>query len=173
MDTAKPENVEVIVKNAKEMNPQAKLIKANSKIKVDKPQKIRGKKVLVIEDGPTLTHGGMNFGAGVIAAQRLGCKLIDPEPFAVGSIKETLKKYPELHNLVPAMGYDKKQIEELEKTINKTGCDAVVVGTPIDIGRLLYVDKPTVRVNYELDEIGEPNLKSVLDKFLRKKKLRG
>ena len=173
MDTAKPENVEVILKNAKEMNPSASIIKANSKIKVNNPEIIKGKKVLVIEDGPTLTHGGMNFGAGVIAAQRLGCELIDPEPFAVGSIKETLKKYPELHNLVPAMGYEKKQMEELEKTINKTECDAVVVGTPIDIGRLLDVDKPTVRVNYELDEIGEPNLKSVLDKFLRKKRLRG
>ncbi|MBD3155130.1 MAG: GTPase [Candidatus Aenigmarchaeota archaeon] len=170
MDTAKPEDVEVILKNVKKMVSKAIVIKADSKITVDNSDKVKGKKVLVIEDGPTLTHGGMNFGAGVIAAQRLGCELVDPESFAVGSIRETLKKYPDLHNLVPAMGYGKKQMGELEKTINKTECEYVVVGTPIDIGRLLDVNKPTVRVNYELDEVGEPNLKSVLNKFLEKMK---
>lgn len=168
MDTAKPKDVEIILKNVEKMVPEATIIKADSKITLDDSDKVKGKRVLVVEDGPTLTHGGMNFGAGVIAAQRLECELVDPEPFAVGSIKETLKKYPDLHNLVPAMGYGKKQMEELEKTINKIECEYVVVGTPIDIGRLLNVNKPTVRVNYELDEIGEPNLKSVLDKFLEK-----
>ncbi len=168
MDSADPKNVKVILDNVKEMNPDAKVIKANSKITVDKPEVVKGEKVLVIEDGPTLTHGGMSFGAGVIAAQRLGCELVNPRHSAVGSIKKTLKNYPDLENLVPAMGYSKKQITELEKTINKAKCDAVVVGTPINLGRLLSIKKPMVRVNYELDEIDKPNLETVLDKVLKK-----
>jgi len=172
MDSVNPKNVKIILDNAKEMNPKATIIKANSKITVDDPKLIKDKKVLVVEDGPTLTHGGMSFGAGVVAAQRLGCELADPRYSAVGSIKNTLEKYPQLQNLLPAMGYSKKQIKELEETINKIRCDAVLVGTPIDLGRLLKVNKPIVRVRYELREIGKPNLKTVLNSFAKKHKLR-
>jgi len=172
IDSADPKNVKIILDNAKEMNPKAKIIRANSKIKVDNPELIKGKKVLVIEDGPTLTHGGMTFGAGVVAAQKLGCELVNPRYSAVGSIEEIFKKYPQLENLLPAMGYGKKQMKELEETINKIRCDAVVVGTPIDLGKLLKVNKPMVRVRYDLKEIGKPNLKTILSSFGKKYKLR-
>jgi len=173
MDSADPKNVKIILDNAKEMNPKAKIIKANSKIKVDDPNLVKGKKILVIEDGPTLTHGEMNYGAGVVAAQRLGCELVNPRYSAIGSIKETFKKYPHLQNLLPTIGYGKKQIKELEETINKIRCDAIVVGTPIDLGKLLKVNKPMIRVRYDLEEIGKPNLKTILNSFIKKYKLRG
>lgn len=172
IDTAKPRNVEAIIENAKKMNPKAQIIKANSRIFVENPGLIKGKKVLVVEDGPTLTHGGMTFGAGVIASQRLGCELVDPSKYAVGSIRETLKKYPNLGHLLPAMGYGKKQMKELQETINRAKCDAVVIGTPINLGQLLKLNKPTARVRYELEEIGKPDLESILNKFLSKYNLR-
>jgi len=173
MDSAELKNVKVILDNAKEMNPKAKIIKANSKIVVDDEKLIKGKRVLVIEDGPTLTHGGMTFGAGVIAAKRLNCELVNPKYSAVGSIKEIFKKYPKLQNLLPAMGYGRKQIKELEETINRIRCDFVIVGTPIDLGKLLKVNKPMMRVRYDLEEIGKPNLKTILNTFIKKYKLRG
>ncbi|NCO96987.1 MAG: GTPase [Candidatus Aenigmarchaeota archaeon] len=168
MDTADLKNVKIILDHAQEMNPKAIIIKANSKITVDDPASVKGKRVLVVEDGPTLTHGGMTFGAGVVAAQRLGCELVNPKRSAVGSIKKILEKYPHLQNLLPAMGYGKKQMKELEDTINKIGCDAVVVGTPINLERLLKVNKPLVRVRYDLEEIGKPNLTTILNAFIRK-----
>lgn len=172
IDTANPKNVKIIYHNAVEMNPNAIIIKANSKISVDNPELIKDKKVLVVEDGPTLTHGDMSFGAGVVAAKRFGCELVDPRKYVVGSIKDTFKKYTKLENLLPAIGYGEAQMKELEATINKTKCDAVVVGTPINLGRLLKLNKPTVRVRYDLEEIGEPNLETILNKFIKENKLR-
>ena len=170
MDTADPKNVKIILDNAKEMNPKATIIKANSRITVDNPELIKSKRVLVVEDGPTLTHGEMSFGAGVVAAQRFGCDLVNPRRSAVGSIRKALNKYPQLQNLLPAMGYGKKQMKELEQTINKIRCDSVIVGTPIDLGRLLKVNKPTVRVRYDLEEIGKPDLETILNKFTKENK---
>jgi len=128
-----------------------------------------GKKVLVIEDGPTLTHGEMKFGAGTIAAQKFGAaELIDPRPYAVGSIKKTFEIYPEIGVLLPAMGYGDKQIKDLQATINKVPCDVVVIGTPIDLKRIVKITKPALRVSYELQEIGEPSLRSILSEFVGK-----
>jgi len=166
MNTAKPEDIETVEKNVKEINPNAVVIKANSAITVDEPEKIKGKRVVIVEDGPTLTHGEMIFGAGVIAAKNHGCEIVDPRPHAVGSIKETYKKFSHLGALLPAMGYGKKQIRELEQTINACDCDVVVVGTPIDLTKILKVNKPAVRVRYDLEEIGKPDLKDVLKKFI-------
>jgi len=138
-------------------------MEAASPIFVDDPSAIRGARVLAIEDGPTLTHGGMAFGAAWVAAQRFGAsEIIDPRPFAVGSILETYRKYPSTGAVLPAMGYGEAQMKELEKTINQSDADLVLVGTPIDLGRLLKIDKPTQRVRYELQVIGQPNLKDIL-----------
>jgi len=133
---------------------------------------IRGRKVLVVEDGPTLTHGDMRYGAGYVAAKRFGAKeIIDPRPFAVGSIVDTYKKYSHLDVILPAMGYGEKQMKELEETINKSDAEVVIIGTPIDLRRVLKLNKPAVRVRYELQEIGEPTLDQILTDFLKKKGL--
>ena len=166
VETAKPDDVERVKQNVRRLNPDAVLIEAASPIMVRDTEPIHKKRVLVIEDGPTLTHGDMEYGAGTIAARRFGAsEMVDPRPHAVGSIKETLKKYPHLGNLLPAMGYTDQQIKELEETINAVDCDVVVSGTPIDLRRILSVDKPVVRVRYELLEIGRPNLDDILDDF--------
>ncbi len=166
VDSAKPEDVERLRQNIREYNGDAVVIEAASPINVIDPEPIRGKKVLVVEDGPTLTHGGMTYGAATIAADRFGAaEIVEPEPVAVGSIKKTFNRYPHLKKVLPAMGYSEKQITELEQTINACDCDIVVSGTPIDLRRTLKVDKPVVRVRYELDEIGHPDLKDVLDEF--------
>lgn len=163
VDTASPENILRVRQNVREMNPNAIIIEAASPIFVDNPSAIRGARVLAIEDGPTLTHGGMAFGAAWVAAQRFGAsEIIDPRPFAVGSILETYRKYPSTGAVLPAMGYGEAQMKELEKTINQSDADLVLVGTPIDLGRLLKIDKPTQRVRYELQVIGQPNLKDIL-----------
>ncbi len=163
VDTASPENILRVRQNVREMNPNAIIIEAASPIFVDDPSAIRGARVLAIEDGPTLTHGGMAFGAAWVAAQRFGAsEIIDPRPFAVGSILETYRKYPSTGAVLPAMGYGEAQMKELEKTINQSDADLVLVGTPIDLGRLLKIDKPTQRVRYELQVIGQPNLKDIL-----------
>jgi predicted GTPase len=147
------------------------MIDAASPILVDHPEYITGKRVLVVEDGPTLTHGEMKFGAGVVAAQKFGAsEIVDPRPWTVGTISDTFKKYPNIGALLPAMGYGDKQVRDLEATINKVPCDAVIIGTPIDLNRLINVKKPTVRVRYELQEIGKPDLLDVLQPFLKKKK---
>ncbi|UCE15603.1 MAG: GTPase [Candidatus Bathyarchaeota archaeon] len=167
--TANPENIEIVQKNIKSVNPDATVVKAASPITVDDAELIRGKKVLVVEDGPTLTHGNMKYGAGTIVAEKLGASVVDPRPYAVGSIKDAFKKYSHIEALLPAVGYGKKQIKELEKTINATPCDTVVIGTPIDLRQALQLNKPAVRVRYELQEIGKPNLEDVLRKGLSKK----
>ncbi|MBM3284458.1 MAG: GTPase [Candidatus Aminicenantes bacterium] len=166
MDTASPEQVKAIRKNIKAINPKAAVIRANSKILVEDGQAIAGKRVLVIEDGPTLTHGGMTYGAGIVAARQYGAaQIIDPRPWAVGSIKQTFEKYGHLDKVLPAMGYGEKQTRELARTINKADCDLVVSATPIDLRRVISPNKRVLRVRYELEEIGLPNLKEVLKDF--------
>lgn len=165
IDTANSENISQLRKNIFELSPKAILVEAASPIKVDNPEIIRGKRVLVIEDGPTLTHGEMQFGAGVVAAQKYGAReIIDPRPFAVGSIKDTYQKYPLIGTLLPAMGYGEKQIKELETTINNSDAEIIIIGTPIDLSRVMKVNKKYVRVQYELQEIGKPDLMELLQK---------
>ncbi|OQX55676.1 MAG: GTPase [Candidatus Aminicenantes bacterium 4484_214] len=166
IETAKPENVEIVLENARQVNPTATIIKARSPIFIQDGAAVKGKKVLVIEDGPTLTHGEMPYGAGVIAAEKYGAaELIDPRPYAVGSIKDTFNKYKHLDRVLPAMGYGEKQIQELAATIDKVPCDLVIGATPIDLGRLVKTSKPILRVTYELEEIGSPNLEEILARF--------
>lgn len=164
--TAKKEDVEVVKRNIAKCNPGAKVILANSPVLVDKPEVIAGKKVLVVEDGPTLTHGGMPYGAGLLAAKKFTSEIIDPRPYASGTIKKTYEKYAHLEKILPAMGYGKRQIKELEETIDKAECDAVVIGTPIDLRRVMSISKPCARVRYELEEIGELNLEQLVSEFL-------
>ncbi|MDD2352540.1 MAG: cyclic 2,3-diphosphoglycerate synthase [Atribacterota bacterium] len=165
IDTANSENISQLRKNIFELSPKAILVEAASPIKVDNPEIIRGKRVLVIEDGPTLTHGEMQFGAGVVAAQKYGAReIIDPRPFAVGSIKDTYQKYPLIGTLLPAMGYGEKQIKELETTINNSDAEIIIIGTPIDLSRVMKINKKYVRVKYELQEIGKPDLMELLQK---------
>ena len=166
MDTASKAQVDIVLKNAKAVNPKAVIIRANSKITVANGKQIAGKRVLVIEDGPTLTHGGMKYGAGIVAAQKFGAaEIIDPRPYAVGSIKKTFEKYNHLDKVLPAMGYGEKQTQELDETIDRTDCDLVVSGTPIDLKRVISPNKRILRVRYELEEIGSPTLKDVLKGF--------
>jgi len=166
VDSADPLDVEKVKKTIETINPQARIIMANSPITVDDPEAIAGKRVLVVEDGPTLTHGDMAYGAGVIVAEKLGAaELIDPRPYAVGSIRDTFAKYTHLSKLLPAMGYGKTQIEELEKTINNSPAELVIIGTPIDLRRIMHLDKPALRVRYDLEEIGNQELASILAKF--------
>ncbi|MDH3891124.1 MAG: cyclic 2,3-diphosphoglycerate synthase [candidate division Zixibacteria bacterium] len=167
IDSADPEGVAELRRNIAAYNPSAIVVDAASPLDVDKPQLIRGKKVLVVEDGPTLTHGEMEYGAGVVAAEKYGAaELVDPRPFTVKSISATFEKYPGIGTLLPAMGYGNKQVKDLETTINRTECDAVVIATPIDLSRLIKITKPTVRVGYNLQEIGSPDLHDVLDAFV-------
>ncbi|KAA0253331.1 GTPase [Acidobacteria bacterium ACD] len=152
-DTADAESVEAVVAAAREVNPRARLVLANSPVTCEKPELVKGKRALVIEDGPTLTHGGMTYGAGVVAARNVGAaEVVDPSPYAKGSIEATYAKYPNARGILPAMGYSPEQIAELEATIRATPCDVVVVGTPIDLTRVLRIDKPAVRVRYALAE---------------------
>jgi predicted GTPase len=166
IDSAEKEKLDLLLENIKKYNPQARIIRANSTISVPEGEEISGKTVLVVEDGPTLTHGGMPYGAGIIAATQYGAsKIIDPRPYAVGSIKETFQKFSHLDKVLPAMGYGKKQTNELAQTIDKANCDLVVSGTPIDLGRLIKTNKRILRVTYKLEEIGSPDLKEVLREF--------
>ncbi|OQX56753.1 GTPase [candidate division KSB1 bacterium 4484_219] len=169
VDTANPESVLQVRQNLRSRNPNATIIEAASPLFVDDPSQIKGKRVLVIEDGPTLTHGGMAYGAGWIAARRFGAaEIIDPRPYAVGSIKATYEKYPTTGNILPAMGYGNSQIHELETTIEKVDADLVILGTPIDLTRVLKINKPSQRVRYELQEIGQPTLKDILSEKIKK-----
>ena len=168
VDTADPAKVEQVKENVRSVNPNALILDAASPITADKPELVKGKRVLVIEDGPTVTHGNMPYGAATIAAKKFGAKeLVDPKPYAVGSIKATYAQYPHLGSVLPAVGYGEKQIAELEETINNTPCDVVLIGTPIDLRRVIKVNKPTVRVKYELQVIGPVCLEEVLDDFLK------
>ena len=168
IDTAKKENISIIEKNIKKYNPKAIIIKAESPLIVDKPELIKGKKVLLVEDGPTLTHGGMKFGAATVAAKKYKAKtIIDAEKYAVGSIKEAYKKYPHLKKVLPAMGYGKKQIQELQQTINKADCDLIIDGSPVNLSKLIKINKPIVNVEYYLKEKGT-QLRNLLEKFAKK-----
>jgi len=167
VNTAEKENIEKVKENARKLNPDAKIIEGISEIVVEEPEKIKGRRVLVIEDGPTATHGGVGYGAGYIAAVENGAKeIIDPRPFAVGSIVETFKKYTHLSKVLPAMGYGKEQIKELEETINRCDADIVVSGTPIDLNRIINVDKPIVRVRYGVGKETEKELERIVEEFL-------
>jgi len=166
MDSADSEDIQIVRENIQAVNPEAVVIDGASPIFVEDYEKIKGKRVLVVEDGPTLTHGEMTYGAGVVAAEKFGAaELVDPRPYTVGTITETFEKYAEIGTLLPAMGYGDQQIKDLEDTINKTECDLVIIGTPIDLRKLVNINKPAVRVTYELQEIGKPDLKDVLSKF--------
>ena len=173
MDSGSPEGIQLVRENINKVNPNAIVIDGASPIKVDDPALIKGKKVLVVEDGPTLTHGEMKIGAGVVAAQKFGAaELIDPRPFTVGKLSETFEIYPKIGTLLPAMGYGEEQLRDLEKTINNVECDAVVIGTPIDLNRIIKINKPSTRVYYDLQEIGYPDLKVLLDDFVAKHNLK-
>jgi predicted GTPase len=167
IDTADNEDIREVRESIFEVNSDAVIVDAASPIFVDEYQMIHGKKVLAVEDGPTLTHGEMAYGAAVVAAEKFGAaELVDPRPYTVGTITKTYEKYPEIGILLPAMGYGTQQIKDLEKTINQTECDLVIIGTPIDLRKLVTINKPAVRVTYELQEIGKPDLSDTLQKFL-------
>ncbi len=173
VDSAHAENIDRVIQNVRSINSHALIIHGASPITVDDAEIIRGKMVLVVEDGPTLTHGEMSFGAGVLAAKQFGAKgIVDPRPYAVKSIAETYAKYPSTGALLPAMGYGEEQMKDLETTINHVPCDAVVIGTPIDLRRIINIKKPSVRVQYSLEEVTKPDLQDVLDKFLIKEHAR-
>jgi predicted GTPase len=165
VDTADNASVIQVRTNIRAVNPNAVIVEAASPIFVDDPEAIRGRRVLVVEDGPTLTHGGMTYGAGVIAALKFGAaEIVDPRPFAVGSIRETFDKYPTTGKVLPAMGYGEKQVKELEETVNAAPVDCVLIATPIDLRRIVEIKHPAQRVRYELQEIGQPTLTDILKK---------
>jgi predicted GTPase len=166
MDTAKKESINLVLDNIRAFNPKATIVRAKSPITVNQGEQITGKTVLVIEDGPTLTHGEMAFGAGIVAAEKYGASnIVDPRPYAVGSIQETFAKYSHLDRVLPAMGYGKDQINELSQTIDRVECDLVIGATPIDLGRLIQSNKKILRVTYDLEEMGTPNLEQILGDY--------
>jgi len=168
VDSAPPDSVRLVRENVRQLNPAATIVEAASAIHVDDPSLIKEKSVLVVEDGPTVTHGQMRESVGAIAAHLYGAhELVNPRPFAVGSIKRTYEKYPHIGFVLPAMGYGTRQVKELEQTIEKTPCDSLVLGTPIDIRRIMKVTKPAARVRYEMREVTKPGLEELLSKFLR------
>lgn len=169
VDTAAAENIATVRKNIQQANPTAQIIETACRVSVDDPALIRGKRVLVVEDGPTLTHGEMCYGAGVVAARQCGAaELVDARPFAVGSIRQTFEKYSHMTTLLPAMGYGAIQRHELEETINRTPCDVVVIATPVDLGRILNIKHPTVRVGYEIEERSRPGVTELMTEFIQK-----
>ncbi|MDP1858906.1 MAG: cyclic 2,3-diphosphoglycerate synthase [Gemmatimonadaceae bacterium] len=168
VDAAEASAIATLRQNIRRRNARATIIEAASPILVDHPERITGQRVLVVEDGPTLTHGEMRFGAGVLAAERFGAsEIVDPRPWTVGTIAETFARYPNIGALLPAMGYGEQQVQDLERTINDVPCDTVIIGTPIDLTRLITITKPTVRVRYELQEVGKPDLGDVLAPFMK------
>jgi predicted GTPase len=169
VDTAERAKVEQVKANVKQVNPHALVLEAASPITADKPEIIRGKRVLVVEDGPTVTHGNMAYGAATIAAKKFGAaEIVDPRPYAVGSVKEAYALYPHLSAVLPGLGYSERQIAELKATIDATPCDVVLVGTPVDLGRIVCLSKPTVRVKYELQVLGPVCLEELIDRFLKR-----
>jgi predicted GTPase len=169
IDAADLSATEVLRSHIRAVNPGALIVEAASPVSADRPERITGRKVLVVEDGPTLTHGEMRFGAGTVLARKFGAaELVDPRPFAVGSIAETFAAYPAIERVLPAMGYGEQQVHDLEATIERVPCDVVVVGTPIDLTRLMKIGPPVIRVRYELQEIGRPDLSDALAPFLAK-----
>jgi predicted GTPase len=173
IDSASLENINIVRDNLAKINPKAIIVDGASPLTVDKPELIKGKRVLVVEDGPTLTHGEMKIGAGTVAALKFGAgELVDPRPYTVGKLTETFKIYPNIGTLLPAMGYGDQQTRDLEATIEKTPCDVVVIATPIDLNRIVKINKPTVKVGYDLQEIGNPNLTQILGDFVKKHNLK-
>jgi predicted GTPase len=173
IDSSDNDNINLLRANIDKVNPDAIVIDGASPIIVEKPELIKGKRVLVIEDGPTLTHGEMKIGAGMVAAKKYGAKeCVDPRPFTSGKLTDTFKKYPDIGTLLPAMGYGEQQLRDLETTINQTPCDSVIIATPIDLLRIIKINKPSTRVFYDLQEIGKPDLNDVLNKFVVHFKLR-
>jgi predicted GTPase len=172
IDSAREEDIQTVRDNIAAVNPEATVIEAESLLEIEDPSVVKGKRVLAVEDGPTLTHGEMKIGAGVLAAQRFGAAgLVDPRPFTVGKLKKTFEDYPEIGTLLPEMGYGNQQLKDLEATINNTDCEAVVIGTPIDLNRIINIQKPSTRVFYNLKEIGKPDLPEVLESFLSSRNL--
>jgi len=166
IDSAGPEGIDAVRRSVRELNPRAVVVEAASPLTVDGAEQIRGKRVLAVEDGPTLTHGEMKYGAGVLAALRHGAaEVVDPRPYTVGTITKTFETYPGIGTLLPAMGYGEEQTRDLEATIERTPCDVVLVATPIDLRRVIAIRKPALRVGYELQEIGKPDLSDVLARF--------
>ena len=173
MDSADADAIQIVRDNIAKVNPDAVVVDAASPLTVDKPELVRGKKVLVVEDGPTLTHGEMKIGAGTVAAKKCGAaELVDPREFAVGKLAETFKIYPNIGTLLPAMGYGDEQIKDLETTINSTPCDVVVIATPFDLKRIVKINKPSVKVGYDLQEIGQPDLAQAVNEFIQKTNLK-
>ena len=167
-DSARPEDIETVKKNIKEANLSASVVETASVVRAAGGENLSGKKVLVIEDGPTLTHGGMTYGAGIIAARMLMATPVDPHPYAVGTIKDTLVKYPHIRNVLPATGYSIEQIRELEETVEKTPCDAVLVATPVNLADIIKIRKPVIRITYEVEELGPPKLTRIIRDFLKR-----
>jgi len=168
IDSASPESIQIVRESIQDVNPKAIVIDGASPIKVDDPLVIKGKRTLVVEDGPTLTHGEMKIGAGIVAARKFGAsEIIDPRPYTVGKLSETFKLYPNIGSLLPAMGYGDEQLKDLEATINNTDCDSVIIATPIDLNRIIKIKKPNTRVHYDLQEIGHPDLREVLNDFVK------
>ncbi len=173
MDSASPEGIQIVRESIAKVAPNAIVVDGASPIKVDDPKIIKGKRVLVIEDGPTLTHGEMKIGAGTVAARKFGAaELVDPRPFTVGKLSETFRIYPNIGTLLPAMGYSDQQLKDLEKTIDNTKCDSIVIGTPIDLNRLIKINKPNTRVYYDLQEIGYPDFEEIIGDFVIKYRLK-
>jgi predicted GTPase len=166
VDTAAQQDIETVRRNILDSNPEAAIVETACRVSVSQPEWVKGRRVLVVEDGPTLTHGEMPYGAGVVAAQQFGAEeLVYPKPFAVGSIRSTYDKYPHLTNLLPAMGYSAQQRHELEETINRVPCELVLIATPIDLARVIQINKPSLRVTYEVEEFSHPGLLDVLSQF--------
>jgi predicted GTPase len=166
MDTASPDGIAAVLASVRRLNPKAVVVQADSPWSVEESERVRGARVLAVEDGPTLTHAEMAYGAAVKAAEALGAaELVDPRPYAVGTIRDTFEHYPRVGALLPAVGYGERQVRDLEETIRRTPCDLVLIGTPIDLRRLIQIDKPALRVRYELQERGTPDLPTVLARF--------
>jgi predicted GTPase len=168
MNSAKPEDVRVVENNLEDLNPNAVRVYTNSIVKADNLLKMKGKKVIVVEDGPTLTHGGMAIGAGYVAAKNAGAKIVDPKPYLIGTMKEIFEEFPHITEILPAMGYSDEQIEDMEKTLNKAKCDIIVNGSPIDLEKLVKVNKPIVTVRYDIEAVKSPTIEEVLDDFAQK-----
>jgi predicted GTPase len=174
MDSASPEGIQTVRENIAKVNDKAIVVDGASPILVDNPEIIKGKRVLIVEDGPTLTHGEMKIGAGTVAARKFGaCEEIDARPYLVGKLKETYETYPNIGSILPAMGYSDQQLKDLEATINACDCDSVIIGTPIDLNRIIKIDKPNTRVYYDLEEIGYPKLSHIINQFIKKQELSG
>lgn len=168
VDTAPRSSIDLLKENIRKLNGNAVILEAASPTSVDKPELVKNKAVVVIEDGPTLTHGGMSFGAGIVAAKKYRAgKIVNPKPYAVGSIKEAYVKYPQIGDLIPALGYGKKQIKELEESINNTPADSIVMATPVDLRKFTKLNKPAAKIDYELEERSGPSLTNILKKYLK------